>query len=372
MSKTEQSKKDLREMYRTRAEGDLPTSISIILKYQDGRTKVFDYSQGLDLKYGTNPSQAAKFYEHQDGSGLLIRKIKDGKGGPSLTNVQDVFLGISISKYHYGYYTCIILKHEMPSGAALGHTLNEAFNNAWYSNPVSNWGGTVVFNSTLDSETANSVIKQFVDVVAAPEIDNEAKKILDQKTDMRVFEISGIENLPKYSGDKPALQFRIIEGTLFVEESPLTAIRTIDDLKSKVVTDAKPTTRQLVSMFEALPVCMYARSNASVFWKNHHLTAIGCGQASRIDTIKQGIAMNRYLNRKARKEKTERTGYGIRGSIVVTDGFFPLPDNIEECARAGVGAILQPGGSKKDGEIIAAADKYGIPMIFGEERWFYH
>jgi phosphoribosylaminoimidazolecarboxamide formyltransferase/IMP cyclohydrolase len=256
---------------------------------------------------------------------------------------------------------CVIVKHANPCGVALGTTTVEAYRKALATDPTSAFGGIIAFNRTVDAATAEAVSGQFVEVLMAPAFEPAALKVLAAKANVRVLEISldGVE--PK--GATAWARGRNSHDTKRVGSGLL--IQTADEPESlegrlKVVTKRAPTAQEMNDLTFAWRVAMYVKSNAIVYCRDGATVGVGAGQMSRVDSTR--IA----------RIKAENAGLTIAGSVVASDAFFPFRDGVDVLAEAGARAIIQPGGSMRDEEVIAAADEHGLAMVFTGTRHFRH
>jgi len=242
---------------------------------------------------------------------------------------------------------CAIIKHTNPAGVGLGETAAEAYTKALATDPVSAFGGIVAFNRSVDTEAAQEVVKIFTEVVIAPEYDSGALEILQSKKNLRVIRVK-----ERQAGQK--LEFRQISGGMLVQTAD---DHKLDPLELKVVSARQPTDEELRALFFAWIVCKHTKSNAIVYARDGQTVGVGAGQMSRVDSVKIG-AMRAQLP--------------VTGSVLASDAFFPFRDGIDEAARHGITAVIQPGGSVRDEEVIAAANEHGLAMVFTGVRHFKH
>jgi phosphoribosylaminoimidazolecarboxamide formyltransferase/IMP cyclohydrolase len=241
---------------------------------------------------------------------------------------------------------CCIIKHNSPCGAALGKNALESFEKALQTDPLSAFGGIIGFNCAVDEQVASEIVKSFYEVVIAPEFSEKALEIFQIKKNLRVVKFPfGILN---------EMDFKRITGGWLVQEKD-----SIDYVKEKlrVVTKKRPSEKELKDLLFAWKVVKYVKSNAIVFAKDLQTVGIGAGQMSRVDAAKVAISKARLP---------------LKNSVVASDAFFPFPDALEECIKAGASAFIQPGGSIRDEEVIKTADNYGVSMIFTGIRHFRH
>ncbi|HEV2614246.1 MAG TPA: bifunctional phosphoribosylaminoimidazolecarboxamide formyltransferase/IMP cyclohydrolase [Gammaproteobacteria bacterium] len=299
-----------------------------------------------ELRYGENPHQKAVFYRNG------FPELLQGKA-LSYNNLVDTDAALQcVLEFPQNMPACAIIKHATPCGAALGTNLLEAYQKALLCDPQSAFGGIIAFNTLLDAKTAEFIInKQFVEVILAPEISESAKAILNTKPNCRVFAY-GAGN-----GYVEKTLRSIAGGVLFQDNDTLSAYN-LSELKT--VTDKKPTEQQYADLLFAQSVVKHVKSNAIVYAKNQQTLGIGAGQTSRVFSAKIAIL------------KSEEAGLSLKGSVMASDAFFPFPDSIEIAAKAGITAIIQPGGSKNDQAIIDAANQLGLSMLFTGIRHFKH
>jgi len=243
---------------------------------------------------------------------------------------------------------CAIIKHTNPAGVGLGHTTGEAYTKALATDPVSAFGGIVAFNQVVDEDAAQEVVKIFTEVVIAPDYAAPALEILKTKKNLRVLRLA-----PEKTAKKK-LEFRQISGGMLVQTAD---DHQLDPGKLNVVTTRMPTDEEMQALLFAWIVCKHTKSNAIVYARADQTVGVGAGQMSRVDSVKIG-AMRAQLP--------------VTGSVLASDAFFPFRDGIDEAARQGITAVIQPGGSVRDEEVIAAANEHGLAMVFTGIRHFKH
>jgi phosphoribosylaminoimidazolecarboxamide formyltransferase / IMP cyclohydrolase len=301
------------------------------------------------LRYGENPHQAAALYipSGKIPSGLAAAKQLQGKE-LSYNNYVDLEAARSIAA-EFQKPAAVIIKHNNPCGTAEQQTLREAYLKAYACDPISAFGGVLAFNREVDAVTAEEVAKLFVECIAAPGFDARAKEIFATKKNLRLLELpaGGLE-------PERELQLKRILGGMLVQESDLGEIKSAE---LKVVTQRAPTAEELATMKFAWKVSKHVKSNAIVFAKDGATLGVGAGQMSRVDSVKLAVM---------------KAQSSLQGSIVASDAFFPFPDGVEEAAKAGAVAVIQPGGSVRDKDVIAAADRLGMAMVFTAMRHFLH
>jgi phosphoribosylaminoimidazolecarboxamide formyltransferase/IMP cyclohydrolase len=242
---------------------------------------------------------------------------------------------------------CAIIKHTNPAGVGLGETPAAAYTKALATDPVSAFGGIVAFNRTVDSAAAQEVTKIFTEVVIAPDYDAAALQLLQTKKNLRVIRL-------RATAGTEQLEFRQISGGVLVQTKDVHELRK-EDLK--VVTERQPTDEEIRALLFAWTVCKHTKSNAIVYARVDQTVGVGAGQMSRVDSVKIG-AMRAQLP--------------VAGSVLASDAFFPFRDGLDEAARHGITAVIEPGGSVRDDEVIAAANEHGLAMVFTGVRHFKH
>jgi phosphoribosylaminoimidazolecarboxamide formyltransferase/IMP cyclohydrolase len=301
------------------------------------------------LRYGENPHQAAALYipAGKPPFGLAAAKQLQGKE-LSYNNFVDLEAARSIAA-EFQKPAAVIVKHNNPCGTAEQATLREAYLRSYACDPISAFGGVLAFNREVDLATAEEVAKLFVECIAAPGFDPRAKEIFATKKNLRLLELPAGGLQPERE-----LQWKRILGGMLVQQSDLGEI---ESSELKVVTQRAPTTEELATMKFAWKVSKHVKSNAIVFAKDGATLGVGAGQMSRVDSVKIAVM---------------KAQSSLQGSIVASDAFFPFPDGVEEAAKAGAVAVIQPGGSMRDNEVIAAADRLGMAMVFTGMRHFLH
>lgn len=302
-----------------------------------------------ELRYGENPHQAAALY-------VPAGRVPDGLAGAkqlqgkelSYNNLVDLEAARSLAA-EFMRPAAVIIKHNNPCGAAEQATLREAYLKALAGDPISAYGGVLAFNQVIDAATAQEVAKLFVECIAAPGFDDKAKAIFSAKKNLRLLE------LPP-GGLQPAreLQLKRILGGVLVQEPDLGEI---SDQELRTVTKRVPTPEEMLTLRFSWKVAKHVKSNAIVFARDGATIGIGAGQMSRVDSVKIAVM---------------KAQSSLAGSVVASDAFFPFPDGVEEAAKAGATAFIQPGGSVRDADVIAAADRLGLAMVFTGMRHFLH
>lgn len=301
-----------------------------------------------DLRYGENPHQKAAFYKlaNRMEPGLIGLKQLHGKE-LSYNNIVDLEAAALIVK-EFDLPGAAIIKHTNPCGAAVSETVAAAYKNAYDCDPVSAFGSIVGLNRPVDVETAEEISKTFVEAVIAPKFDKEAVEILSQKPSIRLIELANMEELEK------GYYYKYVDGGFLVQE-PDAKKTTQNDLD--IVTKTKPGNKDLHELVFAFQLVKYVKSNAILVVKDGKAVGVGAGQMSRVEAVE--IAL-------------KKAGELGEGAVLASDAFFPFKDSVELAQKAGVKAIIQPGGSKRDQESIDACDEHGISMVFTGVRHFRH
>jgi phosphoribosylaminoimidazolecarboxamide formyltransferase/IMP cyclohydrolase len=303
-----------------------------------------------DLRYGENPHQSAAFYRdlHPVAGSLAQFRQLQGKE-LSYNNIADADAAWECAK-SFAEPACVIVKHANPCGVAVHPTLLGAYENALRCDPVSAFGGILAFNRALDRATAQALVKQFAEVIIAPRIEADAQKELAAKDNLRVLEVP-------LSHETQQHDYKRVGGGLLVQSSDALLL---NEKELKTVTRKKPSGEQQRDLLFAWRVAKYVKSNAIVFCRDGATVGIGAGQMSRLDSV-------RVAAMKAQDAKLD-----LKGAVVASDAFFPFRDGLDALADAGAAAVIQPGGSMRDAEVIAAADERGIAMLFTGMRHFRH
>ncbi len=318
----------------------------------------FLYSGGLTekLRYGENPHQDAAFYVDQQAAAGSLAAARQLQGKAlSYNNIADGDAALECVR-QFDDPACVIVKHANPCGVAVAESIEAAYQKAFQTDPTSAFGGIIAFNRPLDAKTAAAIIgKQFVEVIIAPSIDAGALEACAAKKNVRVLETGDWS----VGGGLPAtgFDFKKVSGGLLVQTSDHGVV-TESDLK--VVTDQAPTPEQVQDMLFAWTVVKYVKSNAIIFCKDNMTIGVGAGQMSRVYSTKIAAI------------KAADEGLEVQGSVMASDAFFPFRDGIDAAAETGISAIIQPGGSMRDDEVIQAANEHGLAMVFTGMRHFRH
>ncbi len=303
-----------------------------------------------DMRYGENPHQSAAFYrdDRPVPGGLAGYRQVQGKE-LSYNNIADADAAWACVK-SFAEPACVIVKHANPCGVAVGAGVLEAYDKAFSTDPTSAFGGILAFNRALDPATAEAVSKQFAEVVIAPRVEADAQKVFARKANVRVLEVPFAHDVQKHD-------YKRIGGGLLVQT---TDFQPLERKALQVPTKRQPTESQWSDLLFAWRVAQYVKSNAIVFCAGGMTLGVGAGQMSRVDSARIGSI------------KAENAGLKLTGSVVASDAFFPFRDGLDVVVKAGAVAVIQPGGSLRDDEVIAAADEHGVAMVFTGTRHFRH
>ncbi|MBW1981074.1 MAG: IMP cyclohydrolase [Deltaproteobacteria bacterium] len=426
---------ELKEMYKKIMDDHFPEQMSITfgeqtLTYRKRTWKLPDDKSGMliekGLRYGENPGQEAALYELVSGNLTLgeCQFIEPGLGlvssiteadmlqagkHPGKTNLTDLDNGLNIIKYLAERPAAVILKHNNPCGAAHGSTLAEAYDRANMADRIAAFGGCVVFNKPVDRATAELVSANYLEVVAAPDYEEGTIDILRQRPNLRIIRISRIDQLKEFR-TKRFVEFKsLMDGGLIVQQSPLNAILSVDDFKPAEAEyqgktyriNRQPTPDELRDLLFGWSIEQGVTSNSVLYVKDECTVGIGTGEQDRVGVAEIAVykAYTKYADRLcfqkhsisckdlelavARGEKeaslkdeidaaTREARGGLPGSAMVSDAFFPFRDGVDVGLREGVTAVVQPGGSMRDFEVIEACNEAGATMVFTGQRAFKH
>jgi phosphoribosylaminoimidazolecarboxamide formyltransferase/IMP cyclohydrolase len=313
----------------------------------------FSLEKIQDLRYGENPHQRAAFYRESLGSEIAATRQLQGKE-LSYNNIADADAAAAIVR-SFSEPCAVIVKHANPCGVATGATLAEAYQKAKATDSLSAFGGIVGFNREVDGEAAAAVAELFAEVVLAPAFSTEAQRIFVSKKNLRLLTLPEINQSPRNS--RASIEFKKVVGGVLVQDQDA-----LEDKVSifKVVTKREPSDTEWAALRFGWKVVRWVKSNAIVYCLADRTIGIGAGQMSRVDASLLAIA------------KAQRAGLSLPGTVMASDAFFPFPDGVEAAATAGATAVIQPGGSVRDTEVIAAADRYNLAMVFTGIRHFRH
>lgn len=426
---------EIKEMYRKVVQDKFPATIRIdmagqVLEYRKKTWSIYDADEKAEvergIRYGENPDQPAALYELTNGNivlgdvrffdfdGGLVSRITEqdqlqvGKH-PGKINLTDVDNALNIMRFLDVKPACAIMKHNNPCGAAYGSSTAEAFEKAFWCDRIAAFGGAVVFTKTLDVETARAMAPYYFEVVCAPEYDGPALDILKKWRNLRILQIREIERLQNYKG-KRIIDFKsLMDGGLIVQESQPFRVKGKEDLKPAQATykgetyliRRPPTDREWDDMLFGWYVESGVSSNSALFVKNEATVAIGTGEQDRVGVVEIATfkAYTKFLDAQVFKkfgvpyavfrleaekgqrkmddlkeleEYTSAEKAGLKGSVVVSDGFFPFRDGVDAAIKEGVTGVIQPGGSERDFEVIEACNEADVTMTFTGQRLFKH
>ena len=343
---------ETREMFSAKAFGHTAQYDVIIHNYMKG-TPLSDefsltYEKHSEMRYGENPHQAAAAYKISGDSSnsVLNAKIHQGKK-LSYNNIMDADAAFSCLK-EFEETACVIVKHANPCGVSKGENMLEVYKQAFNADSLSAFGGVIAMNKQCDELVAKEISKVFVEIVLAPSFTKEALEIFSTKKNLRVLEVGNIKPREKL------LEVRNVVGGIIVQETDTSVIQKQD---LKTVTTAKPSDSEVETMLFGWKVLKHIKSNGILIVKDNTTIGVGAGQVSRVDSV--DIAM-------------KKSGENIQGSILCSDAFFPFRDSIDKISNSGIKAVLQPGGSVRDNEVIEACNEHGIAMVFTGQRCFKH
>ncbi len=327
---------------------------SYLGRMEDGFSNTINlqFVKSQTMRYGENPHQSAAFYKE---SSLLEASVSSSiqiQGKPlSYNNLADADSALECVR-DFEEPSCVIIKHANPCGVATRKNIHEAYQNAYLTDPTSAFGGIIAFNRELDKETAKSIIdQQFVEVIIAPHITDSAKDILLSKENIRVLECGDLQKAQQ------SFDYKKISGGILIQDKDLSLLSSSD---MKCVTSISPNESQMKDLLFAWKVAKHVKSNAIVYAKDQMTIGVGAGQMSRVYSAKiAGI-------------KASDENLMVKGSVMASDAFFPFRDGIDAAAQAGISAIIHPGGSMRDDEVISAANEHDIAMIFTGMRHFRH
>ena len=316
------------------------------------RTFNSQYKKIQAMRYGENPHQLAAFYVEANQSEASVSTAKQLQGKElSYNNIGDTDAALECVKQFNEDPTCVIVKHANPCGVAIGDSLLNAYDRAYQTDPESAFGGIIAFNQELDADTAKAIVeRQFVEVIIAPKVSEAASKIVSEKKNVRLLECG---QWPAES--KTRLDFKRVNGGLLVQDADLALYNEL-----KTVTSRQPTEQEMQDLLFAWKVAKFVKSNAIVYGKNNMTIGVGAGQMSRVNSARIAAI------------KAEHAGLEVKGAVMASDAFFPFRDGIDQAAKAGITAVIQPGGSMRDEEVIAAANEHGMAMVFTGMRHFRH
>lgn len=316
------------------------------------RTYNSQFSKSQDMRYGENSHQNSAFYVEKNAPAGSIASAKQIQGKElSYNNIADTDAALETVKL-FDEPACVIVKHANPCGVAIGDTLLQAYERAFATDPESAFGGIIAFNRELDADTAKAICdKQFVEVIIAPGISTAAQTAVSEKKNVRLLSCG------QWQQAEPSLDFKRVNGGLLIQDRDLGTVSASD---LKVVTQRQPSEAEIRDLLFTWKVAKMVKSNAIVYGKDGRTIGVGAGQMSRVNSARIAAI------------KAEHAGLAVNGSCMASDAFFPFRDGIDNAAKVGISCVIQPGGSIRDDEVIAAADEAGMAMVFTGMRHFRH
>ena len=314
------------------------------------RTINLQFNKVQEMRYGENPHQHAAFYSEKEPAEASIATAKQLQGKElSYNNIGDTDAALECVK-QFEEPACVIVKHANPCGVSVSENIQDAYDKAYSTDPESAFGGIIAFNRELDGDTAKAIVeRQFVEVIIAPAVSSEAVNAVAEKKNVRLLECG------QWQDAAPRLDYKRVNGGLLVQDADLLLF---DEMK--VVSERQPSEQEMNDLLFSWKVAKFVKSNAIVYGKNDMTIGVGAGQMSRINSARiAGI-------------KAEHANLEVAGSVMASDAFFPFRDGIDAAHDAGIVAVIQPGGSMRDEEVIAAANEFGMAMIFTGMRHFRH
>ncbi|MBU5635985.1 bifunctional phosphoribosylaminoimidazolecarboxamide formyltransferase/IMP cyclohydrolase [Geomonas sp. Red69] len=320
-----------------------------VAKYPDTLTLQYQLAQGM--RYGENPHQSGAFYVEKGGKEASISTARQIQGKElSYNNIGDTDAALECVK-QFDQPACVIVKHANPCGVAVAGSIMEAYDLAYKTDPESAFGGIIAFNRELDETTARAIVeRQFVEVIIAPKVTEAASEIVAAKKNVRLMECGFWPEQPA-----PRCDFKRVNGGMLVQDADLDLFSEL-----KVVTKRAPTDQEMEDLLFTWRVAKFVKSNAIVYGRSNATVGVGAGQMSRVNSARIAAI------------KAEHAGIPVQGAVMASDAFFPFRDGLDNAASVGVTAVIQPGGSMRDAEVIAAADEHNIAMVFTGMRHFRH
>ncbi len=316
------------------------------------RTINLQFRQVQTMRYGENPHQKAAFFVERDQPEACISTARQLQGKElSYNNIGDTDAALECVKQYDEGPACVIVKHANPCGVAIGANLLEAYDRAYSTDPESAFGGIIAFNQELDAETAQAIVeRQFVEVIIAPKVSAQAAEVVSSKQNVRLLECG------EWSAEAlHRLDYKRVNGGLLVQDADLQLSNEI-----QVVTKRAPSEQEMKDLLFTWRVAKFVKSNAIVYGKDNMTIGVGAGQMSRVNSARIAAI------------KAEHAGLEVKDAVMASDAFFPFRDGLDNAASVGIRAVIQPGGSMRDDEVIAAADEHDIAMVFTGMRHFRH
>ena len=339
-------------------DGAIANHLGAIIEHPEGKAEGLPRTFNLQLRkrqlmrYGENPHQSAAFYVGGGGCEASVATAEQLQGKAlSYNNIADTDAALECVKQYADAPTCVIVKHANPCGVAFGDTLLSAYERAFSTDPESAFGGIIAFNRRLDAETAAAIVeRQFVEVIVAPEIDEAAVSAVGAKKNVRLLTCG-----PWPVQRQGYSDLKRVRGGLLVQDADLELYRSLD-----CVTEREPSEAEREDLLFAWRVAKFVKSNAIVYARGGMTIGVGAGQMSRVNSARIASI------------KAEQAGLEVAGAVLASDAFFPFRDGLDQAAAAGIRAVIQPGGSMRDEEVIAAANEHGIAMLLTGMRHFRH
>jgi len=315
-------------------------------------TLTLQFLKAQGMRYGENPHQKAAFYVERDVQEASVSTARQLQGKElSYNNIADTDAALECVKQFAEGAACVIVKHANPCGVALGTTIREAYERAYSTDTESAFGGIIAFNRELDGDTARAIVdRQFVEVIIAPRVSPAALEVVAAKKNVRLLECGEWT-----AASVQRLEFKRVNGGILVQDTDLALYDSL-----KVVTMRTPTDKEMVDLLFTWRVAKFVKSNAIVYGRDGMTIGVGAGQMSRVNSARIAAI------------KAEHAGLEVKGAVMASDAFFPFRDGLDNAAAAGITAVIQPGGSMRDEEVIKAADEHGIAMVFTGMRHFRH
>jgi len=316
------------------------------------RTVNLQFRLAQGMRYGENPHQGAAFYVEHGSREVSVATARQLQGKElSFNNIADTDAALECVTQFDAAPARVIVKHANPCGAAVGSSLLEAYDRAYQTDPESAFGGIIAFNGELDAATAQAIVeRQFVEVIIAPRVSAGAVEAVAAKKNVRLLACGTWSAEPA-----PRLDLKRVNGGLLVQDADLALVKEL-----KVVSKRQPSEAEMRDLLFSWRVAKFVKSNAIVYGKDQMTIGVGAGQMSRVNSARIAAI------------KAEHAGLEVRGSVMASDAFFPFRDGIDQAAGVGIAAVIQPGGSMRDEEVIAAADEHGMAMVFTGMRHFRH
>lgn len=316
------------------------------------RTCNLNFVKAQDMRYGENPHQRSAFYVERNATGASVSTARQLQGKAlSYNNIADTDAALECVR-QFDQPACVIVKHANPCGVAVADNIGNAYELAFATDSESAFGGIIAFNRELDASTASAIVeRQFVEVIIAPTISDEAQGIVAAKKNVRLLACGDL------SANQPDMDYKRVNGGLLVQDRDLGMVT---EQELKVVSKRQPTAEEIGDLLFAWKVAKFVKSNAIVYASGGQTIGVGAGQMSRVNSARIAAI------------KAEHAGLPVQGAVMASDAFFPFRDGIDNAAAVGISCVIQPGGSIRDDEVIAAADEHGMAMVFTGMRHFRH